>query len=320
MLAEPRDLDRGALKAVLERHWGLSDPELEYLPVGFGSHHWAATDSHGVRWFVSVDDLDAPFQAGPDRDGSFDLLERAYKVAACLHDEAGLEFVVAPLRDDEGRVTRRVTDRYAVNVCPFLTGDTQQFGRYVTNTERREMATLLGRLHTATVPADLPRKEDFALPARAQLEDALADLDSKWGFGPFAQPTRELLQATGNIVMRRLQMYDDLVASVSASPEPWVVTHGEPHRANTIRIANAVHLIDWDTTLLAPRERDLRWVVDTQAAGDLTLNAEALQLYDLWWELCDISIFVALFREFHEEDEQTAASWENLRRSLTLYT
>jgi spectinomycin phosphotransferase len=330
VLAEPRDLDRGELKAVL-RHWGLNDPKLEYLPVGFGSHHWEAVDAAGERRFVSVDDLDAPFQAGPDRDGSFDALERAYKTTARLRDEAGLEFVVAPLRDDEGRLTRRLGDRYAVNVAPFLTGEPQASSQYESAEERRRMGTLLGRLHAATemVPPDLPRREDFVLHSRADLEEALRDLDVRWDFGPFSESMRELLRACTDGLERVLQAYDGVAAAVSGRSEPWVVTHGEPHRKNTIRAGDAVQLVDWDTTLIAPRERDLRMVLDENligldeyraVVGHVPFNREAVRLYDLWWEIDDISGIVAIFRKPHEQDEQTVASWEILRRSLTLYT
>ena len=51
MLTPPTDLDPAALAAALA-HWGLGDARLEYLPVGFGSHHWRAGDA-----FVTVDDL-----------------------------------------------------------------------------------------------------------------------------------------------------------------------------------------------------------------------------------------------------------------------
>jgi spectinomycin phosphotransferase len=58
--------------------------------------------------------------------------------------------------------------------------------------------------------------------------------------------------------------------SGAASPESggsWVVTHGEPHRANVIRDGQELHLVDWDTTLLAPRERDLQMILDETGNG-----------------------------------------------------
>ena len=193
MLTEPRDLDRVELKQLLERLWGLRDPTLDYLPVGFGSHHWRC-ESQNTHSFISVDDLEAGFQAGPDTDAAFAALDRAFRTAAALRDDAGLEFVVAPRADDEGLVLRRLSDRYAVRVSPLIEGESSGFGAYEAPEDRRRMGAVLGRLHAATerVAAGLPRRESFELPSRAALEEALHDLHRPWGSGPFGEPTRKL--------------------------------------------------------------------------------------------------------------------------------
>lgn len=332
MLTEPRDLDRAETKGRLEQHWGLRRVRLEYLPVGFGSHHWKAIDSRGERWFVTIDDLAAGFQAGPDTNAAFDALERAFRTAAALRDEARLDFVHGPLLDNEGKVIRRVSERYALTVSPFIEGKTGSWGRYESAAERREMAGILGRLHVATeqVPADLPRREDFGIPSRAALTAALADLERSWSTGPFAEPTRRLLQDHSRGIHRRLAEYDELVARVRESSTEWVVTHGEPHRGNVIHdTGGGVHLVDWDTTKIAPRERDWRMVLDQDdegqagwdeylaADGGVALDQDAMDLYRRRWDLADICAYVALFRHTHELTEDASKSFRGLRGYLS---
>lgn len=328
MLTEPRDLERSEIRNALEDRWGLRDPRLEYLAVGFGSHHWSAIDAGGARRFVTVDDLEADSRSTPDSDSAFAALDRAFRTAAALRDDAALEFVLAPLFDRDGAVIRRLSDRYSVTVSPLVDGESSEYGPYESADDRRVMGAVLGRLHAATehVATDLPRREDFALPSRAALVDALHDLDRAWDFGPFAEPARKLLQVSAHELERRLQEYDDLVVRVRESSDSWVVTHGEPHRANVIRdFQGGVHLVDWDTTLIAPRERDLQMVLDDdltgwdeyrELAGAHSLNDEALQLYRLWWELADVAVFVAGFRRPHERTDDTVASWEILASNL----
>jgi spectinomycin phosphotransferase len=327
VLAEPNDLDRAALLRALERHWRLRPLTLEYLPVGFGSHHWRAVGADGVEHFVTVDDLAAGFQA-PDPHVAFAALERAYTTAAFLRDEANLDFVVAPRTDEEGVVIRRVSDRYAVTVSPLVQGEMSDWGPWESVDDRRSMGGMLGRLHAVTseMPADLPRQEDFAIPSRAVVMDALDALDHPWNSGPFAEPTRQLLAETAEDYLQRLQEYDDLAKEVLDSSEPWVITHGEPHRANVIRApSGAMLLVDWDTTLLAPRERDLRMVLDDDltgwaeyvaVVGDASLSQRVVELYTRWWDLADSAIYIALFRQPHERDVNTVASWENLTHCL----
>jgi spectinomycin phosphotransferase len=137
---------------------------------------------------------------------------------------------------------------------------------------------------------------------------------------------RRVLQANSGDLGRRLHEYDELAAQVRGSSEPWVVTHGEPHRANVIRDPQGgVRLADWDTTLIAPRERDLRVVLDDDltgwdeylaAAGGATLNQQAIELYSRWWELADIALFVDVFRRPHKRTEDAVASWKALTDNL----
>lgn len=47
MLAPPIDLDMSGLTAALRDGWSIRDPALDYLAVGFGSHHWRCDDAGG---------------------------------------------------------------------------------------------------------------------------------------------------------------------------------------------------------------------------------------------------------------------------------
>jgi spectinomycin phosphotransferase len=324
VLTEPRDLDRGELRNLLEHSWALHGIELDYLPVGFGGHHWLAIDSRGTRRFITADDLTAGFQRGPDPDSAFAALDRAYCTAAALRDEAELDFVIAPCSDSEGAVTRRLSDRYSVTVSPFIRGESSADGRCDSSDDRRKMGRLLGRLHAATgrIPVNLPRREDFAVPSREALLEAIRDLGRPWSSGPFGEPARELLRQSADDVERLFREYDELTAELRGTSESWVITHGEPHSANVIRDERGrLLLVDWDTTLVAPRERDLRMVLDQEltgwdeylaVVGSVSLNERAMRLYRLWWDLADIGIFIERFRRPHEPTEDMVASWNAL--------
>ncbi len=103
-----------------------------------------------------------------------------------------------------------------------------------------------------------------------------------------------------------------------------VLTHGEPHVENVLVTPTGMRLIDWDTTLIAPPERDL-WMLDP---GDGTVIASyvgatgtpvlpsMLDLYRLRWDLSEIAIYIARFREPHGDDADTAECWKNLQLFL----
>ena len=107
-------------------------------------------------------------------------------------------------------------------------------------------------------------------------------------------------------------------------PERMVLTHGEPHRGNTITTASGVVLIDWDTALLAPPERDLWAMADEEPSildeyEEMTgrrPDATALDCYRLWWTLTEISLFVDQLRRPHGDDDDTRVAWSALTRYL----
>ncbi len=322
MRTEPDDLDHAELAAALADGWGLKDARLEYVPEGGGSHHWRCL-AGDQEVFVSADDLTATFHAATDEDAAFAALERAYGVAGALRDRAGLGFVVAQAPDRDGRRLRRLGRRYAVRAQPFVQGTPGVFGEYSPG-DRRSVAELLARLHRATerVPAGLPQVTDLRIPSRASLEAALADVDRPWESGPWAEPARALLAARAEEIADRLQRHDAAAARVRETRPRWVVTHGEPHGGNVIRTpAGRRYLIDWDTAMVAPRERDLHMVLDVAftgwdvyraVAGGVELDVEALDLYRHLWAVADIASFTATLRRPHADTVDMRHAYEAL--------
>ena len=115
MFTRPPDLAEEVITDILRRRWGLGSVELDYLPVGFGSHHWRATDAAGRELFLSIDDLHKSQTSTPDGtlDAAHERLARANRSAYALRHRGGLDFVVAPVADRDGLVIARVSEGYS---------------------------------------------------------------------------------------------------------------------------------------------------------------------------------------------------------------
>jgi spectinomycin phosphotransferase/16S rRNA (guanine(1405)-N(7))-methyltransferase len=103
-----------------------------------------------------------------------------------------------------------------------------------------------------------------------------------------------------------------------------VLTHGEPHPGNTMTTGDGLVLVDWDTALVAPPERDL-WTIagdDTTvlaaytAATGRTVVDDALECYRRSWDLTEIALYVALLRAAHDDTADVRESWHNLQMTL----
>jgi spectinomycin phosphotransferase len=313
------------VSGILSEHWGFRAAEVAYAPVGFGSHHWIASDAEGPHWFVTADRLDPRGNwRGSTAEQVRDAIKSALHTTKDLADN-GCEFVVAPLPDRAGHLVREALPGWVLVVLPYLQGWSTPGGAWEDPAELEQIAEILGRLHAVPPPKSLQRW-DFAVPGRDALLAALADLDRPWSSGPYSEPVRLRLAGALDHLYGRLTRYDTLVREIEASNDPWVVTHGEPHSANVLRTGDGrMRLIDWDTVRLAPRERDLAMILGEPTdvlpayqaeAGPVGPRAVAVELFRVWWSLAEVATYVELFRQPHVDSQDTSDSWQDLTMYL----
>ncbi len=316
MRERPADISDSDVAAALARQWALTVQELSYLPVGFGGYHWLAVDQTGSRWFVTVNDLAAPWRPLPD-------LPAAMQTAAWLATEAGLEFVVAPVPMRAGRVVGAVDSRRALTLFPYIDATPSRFENPIDDGDRAAIIEMLARLHTATPEGIQVPGRPLELATRQAIDQALASLDVPWNGGPYAEPGRALLARYERQLHQAFARFDGLLDRVREAGGPYVITHGEPHPGNLLRTRAGLCLVDWDMTALARPERDLWWVItsDQDAARysrqtGWTVNQDALALYRLRWGLDDIAEFLSEIRGPHQQTADMQVYWAGLRETL----
>jgi spectinomycin phosphotransferase len=323
----PAGIGDGEVGHALAEGWRIDAADLRYAAVGGGSYHWAVRDGAGGRWFVTVDDLDDKPWLGDGRATVLDGLRAAMDTALALRRDAGLRFVAAPNPGLGGETVRALDSRYAIAVFPFLDGTSGRFREDYPARRRGELAGLLAALHQATPTLIRPPVARIGLPRRAALDAALGGLDQPWLGGPYCEPARELLIRTADQVRSLLARFDQLAGRVAARAA--VITHGEPHganfmRANFRRAGSGTMLIDWDTTGLAPPERDL-WMIASDTGEELRLytaatgraiDPAALTFYRLRWALDDMSAFIERLRAARERTADADHAWRALQETI----
>ncbi|GII55066.1 hypothetical protein Pth03_34550 [Planotetraspora thailandica] len=323
MQDQPADIGASALQRVLAK-WGIDVVSLTYAPVGFGDHHWTAADAGSRRWFVTVADLPSKAPYGRDGEAARRALRGAMDTAVSLRGDSGLDFVVAPVRAAGGDTVVPLGDRYAVSVFPFVDGTSGEFGQELAGRERDSILEVLAELHRAAPPASA-RIVAPDLSARGPLEETLRRLGDVWQGGPYAEPARALMRDGLRAFRRRLEEFDRRAGELAGLE--LVVTHGEPHPGNVVRLDGRPLLVDWDTVGLAPPERDL-WLVAAEP-DDLAWYAEvsgrspdpsALAFYRLRWALEDLADFVEWFRSPHGSTPDAEQAWKGLSGTMEWLT
>lgn len=315
MLRPADGLTSELLAEWLAQGWGLACSRVDYVPVGAGGQNWSVVVADGTRRFVKAD------PAGP----SSEFFEATYATAAAL-GEAGLDFVVAPIRDRDGEPRRRVSPEWEMAVFPFVDGRNST----VEPADRVLVAETIGQLHAAgVVPSIALRWEPGWY--QPELRRLLAeDQDRAWDGGPFGERARSLLQRDREGILRLLDLSDRCVEQMAAVDDSWMMTHGEPNRGNTmIDATGRAVLIDCNAMMLAPRERDLRVLVYghrggrrpdadqvlaayQRTAGSVPLREFMMELFLAEWHLIEIGRYGERFAGRHEDSDDVRAQWQAL--------
>lgn len=307
MLNPPEAVSEEDLRALLANTWKLQVTALEYVPVGFGSHHWSVRDADGGRWFVNVDEL-AAFPL--DTDDPLRSLSNALSVPRALVD-GDHRLTVAPEPTADGAPLAELGTGFAVSVHRHLDGESFEWQRWEdTDPElAAEALAVVTALHAVPRAAwGTAEVETFAIPKRAGLETLLAGRALDPGLGPFARRASQAITRQAPMLSALLAHYDRLADAARAAPDGFVLTHGEPHLGNFMRVGGRLLLIDWDSARIGPPERDL-W---SFGLGDPRLR----ELFHLRWDLAETAVDLARCAVPHTGSANEQASWTNLVDTL----
>jgi spectinomycin phosphotransferase len=276
--------------ALVRRHWEPRADAVEHLPVGWGAHHWRVDAAGSPRLFLTLDpDLPRHTQAS---------LEAAYASAAAL----GLDFVWPSLPSAGGSFTVAVGARTA-SVTGWLDGRRPE-------EPVAELPDLLAVLHAAPAPATA-RAWSTEIPP--DLPVLVRDLLQRPWTGPLGPAARELVVEHLAAVGGWAREHGRLLAL--ADREAYVVTHGEPHVRNQWLARERTWLVDRESLLLAPRERDLATLV--HEGRDVDHDPQMVRLFDLEWRLSEIWSFAQWLQGPHVADIDDHTALGGLAEELT---
>ena len=252
----------------------------------------------------------------------------AAAVTRYLHEQ-GARHVVAPLPPRGGSASAHA--RFSLTVSPFLEGRTgveaglSNVPLCVDSTQRRhwrELGAFARQLHTTVPPprlAGLLARETYR-PAEI---DLVRRIDANLTQCTFStEPARNVAacwRARRDAILTLADRTEELGTQLERRALPLVLCHADLHTWNVlIDAAGELWVVDWDGAVLAPKERDLMFVVGGISArlvtpqttdeffegyGETTVDALALAYYRHAWAIQDIGNYAERTLRGYEPDE-----------------
>jgi spectinomycin phosphotransferase len=264
MREPPVDLADDTVRACLRDQYGLAVTEIAFLPLGHDSSAWAyrARTADQRAYFLKVRTRVA---------NAAGLL-----VPRALHDR-GIARVVAPLPTATGALWAAAGD-YAAILYPFVAGATGM-ERGLSEQQWIAYGALLRQVHEMVPGPDLARvmgRESFTPDGAAMVRRLDAQIGARAFDDPAAQALATLWRARRADIRLLLDRAEDLGGRLAAARPRLVLCHADIHTNNVLLDDDGrLWLVDWDDTLLAPRERDLMFVVGGLRRGLVGPREEA---------------------------------------------
>lgn len=292
----PPNLSDADIQAMLHTHYGLSLNALTFLPIGndAASFVYRADACDGRCYLLKV-----------RSNGGFS--PSSLLIPRFLHDR-GIPHIVAPLPTTNGRLWADVND-FALSLYPFIDSRTAA-NTGLSPQHWRTLGTTLQQIHAIHLPADLQqvvRRETFTPSRRAVLNDIESLITSR-DFDDALQHKLAIFWRTHHDEIRTLiNRADTLGAQLRDASLPLVLCHADLHTWNVLLdTTGQLWIVDWDEIVLAPRERDLMFVIGgighdlvrveettyfLQGYGDAAIDQQALVYYRYAWAVQDLGAY-----------------------------
>ena len=267
MLEKP-DLPDAKIIACLQTAYGLTVNQVTFLPLG--------ADSNTAVYRVVAMDATPYFlklRRGP-------FAEAAVTLPKWLRDQ-GIPQIIAPLATQTGQLWASL-DTFTVILYPFVAGQ-NAYEVALTAAHWREFGVVLQRIHTAAIPPAIRQgiqQETYTPLWRESVHASLQRADTERFDEPIAKQTATLMQAKRAEIRDLVALTDRLAQRLQMQSPEYIVCHADLHAGNFLIEPNGtLHIVDWDTLILAPKERDLMYVGGGLAGGWHMPQVEATLFY-----------------------------------------
>jgi spectinomycin phosphotransferase len=284
MLEKPAIQDE-AITGMLREAYGLNATQVIFLPLGADQHTavYRAVSDESKQHFVKL------------RSGEFN--GTTVSVPHHLH-ENGVPHIIPPLSTRQQELWVKL-DGFTLAVYPFVDGKNGYETRLLDH-HWISLGQTLKVIHNIELPAALAdqiQRETYSSIWREKVRRFQTEVDQTRFDDPVAADFAALLKTKRREINHLVNRAERLGAVLQQQSLEFVLCHADIHAGNMlIDTQGKLHVIDWDTLIFAPKERDLMFPGGGLGAGWLTPEKEEALFYDGYGEVDIDPVALAYYR------------------------
>lgn len=248
MLIKPNLKDEEIITC-LQDAYGLTVEKIAFLPLGadFNTVVYRIRERNGKDYFLKL------------RSGSF--LEASVSVPKYLSD-LGIKQVIPPLTTKTGQIWASLASFKAI-LYPYVEGRNGVEAK-LTEDQWSQFGMVVKRLHSADIPESITRdvpRETFTSKWRENVKAFLIHTRREVFEEPAAVKMALLLESKRAVILKIIEHAEELAFTIQNQSLTYVLCHADMHGWNLIiDKEESLYIVDWDTLIFAPKERDLMFI------------------------------------------------------------
>jgi spectinomycin phosphotransferase len=318
MIEKPYISDKTIISALRE-YYSIPVVGVEFLPIGNDASAWA--------YRVNAENQKAYF---------LKLRKEISNPAGFLVPrflrENGIAQALAPLPTKEQKLWVSVED-FVLIMYPFVIGN-EAMNIGMTDAQWTEFGSTLKRIHRTKLSSDISeyvRQESF-VPKWSSFAKKLHQQVNKQNYNdPYQKELATFWKENNETIQTLVERTEMIGRHLQQTDLEFVLCHADIHTANIlITPEQELFIVDWDDTLLAPKERDLMFVLGEDSIrtreeqmffdgyGNVEINQLALAYYRYEWCVQEIGDFGE--RIFSTKDSGESTKQHSLEGFIELFS
>ena len=267
MLIKPNLIDEEIIK-YLQDTYGLNITKISFLPLGadLNTAIYQIQTNSTARYFLKL------------RRGNFN--ETAVSIPAYLAS-LGIKQIIPPL-PTKSNLFWASLESFSVILYPYIEGY-NGFEVPLSDQQWIEFGGTIKKIHTTNIPSTITNKlprETFSSKWRDLVKIFLERIENEIFKEPIAEQTALFLKSKSTEFLNIIQRAENLAQSLQKQPLDFTVCHADIHRWNLLIDKKGIlYVIDWDTLIYAPKERDLMFIGAGIGTSERTSLAEEKLFY-----------------------------------------
>jgi spectinomycin phosphotransferase len=248
MLIKPNLTDEKIITCLRDAY-GLTIEKVVFLPLGadFNTAVYRITTNNGSDYFLKL------------RSGEF--LEASVSVPKYLAD-LGIKQVIPPLATKTEQLWTSLASFKAI-LYPYIEGRNGVEAK-LSDQQWAQFGAAIKRLHSTDIRSSITNgvpRETFSSKWRETVKSFLGRIENEVFEEPVAIKMALFLKSKSSEILKLVERAENLEIMLQKQPLDYILCHADMHGWNLmIDKKGALYIVDWDTLIFAPKERDLMFI------------------------------------------------------------